>query len=169
MCVAASGRHWEISQPISTKAGDSGLTMDDLYARCKALDGYPDEDGTDARSLLKVYQALGKVESYHWYDGDMEALRLWLLTKGPVFFGAFWTEAMLQPNLSSLLDVSGAFEYGHEVLLIGYDRVTKLFELVNSWGDWGSDGRAWIRDADLERLLANNGDAVGAIEARRPQ
>lgn len=168
-CVAYAGKHWELSQPVSSHKGDSGLYPGDLYLRCKAIDGYPNEEGTDARTLLKVYQAMGKVGSYHWYDGSLEDVRLWLLTMGSCFLGAFWTESMFEPDINGMLTVDGDFQYGHEVLLIGYNRNYKLFELLNSWGPmYGVKGRAWIKEADLQRLLDANGDCVGAVEVRKP-
>lgn len=168
-CVAYTGKHWELSQPVSSHKGDSGLYPGDLYLRCKAIDGYPNEDGTDARTLLKVYQAMGKVGSYHWYDGSLEDVRLWLLTMGSCFLGAFWTESMFEPDINGMLTVAGDFQYGHEVLLIGYNRSYKLFEVANSWGvTWGVKGRAFLKEADLQRLLDANGDCVGAVEVRKP-
>lgn len=164
-CVAFTGKHWELSLPICSRVG---LPPDELYRRCKAVDGYPGEDGTDARTLMKVYQQLRQVGAYHWYTGDLGALKLWLLTESPAWFGAYWTPEMLDPPPSGILTVGEPDpEMGHEVLLIGYDRPRDLFQICNSWGTaWGREGRAYIRGPDLKRLLDADGDCVVAQEAR---
>src|SRR5687768_14934277 len=60
-CVAYGGKHWELSDPTRFRVG---ISEAELYALCKHRDMWPGVDGTDSRALLKVYQELGKVESY---------------------------------------------------------------------------------------------------------
>lgn len=170
-CVAHAGKHWEFARPTERRVKDAGIDVHALYRRCKAIDGYPTEDGTDANALLKVYRELGQVESWWWYtgqaDGDLEVLRLWVLTRGACWLGAGWSESMFTPELDGTLRVEGALEYGHEVLLVGYDRPADRWELCNSWGvGWGRQGRAYLRGEDLARLLTDGGDACGVLECR---
>lgn len=163
-CVAYTGKHWEKSLPVYSSGG---ISPEELYHRCKARDGYPTMDGTDARAMMKVYQELGKVASYHWWTGDDEELKLWILTKGPAWLGIYLTEEMwLKDPEKELWGTEGEPNYnlGHEMCLIGYDRPKDEAEIVQSWGEWGDRGRARIKWSDLARFLRADGDAVGAEE-----
>ena len=63
-CVAFAGGNWEQGWPIYTKTTNDACHAN--YAACKTIDGIPNEDGTYDRALMKVLQAQGRVESYHW-------------------------------------------------------------------------------------------------------
>lgn len=163
-CVTHTGKHWERSLPTYTTTGE---TAHELYLRCKRIDGWPNEDGTSGDALLQVYRALGKVASWHWYaDGDTDACDRWLLTKGPLWWGAAWSESMFRTDASGLVTVTGALQYGHETLIIGYDRTTGLYEICNSWGNsrFGIQGRGFIRRADFWRVTDESGDLIGVQE-----
>jgi hypothetical protein len=165
-CVAYTGKHWESSLPTYTK---TGLAPGELYARCKKIDPWPGEDGTSADALLQVYRAIGKVKSWHWYaNGDKQSADTWLLTKGPLWFGSGWTESMFRTDDRGVMDVIGPMQYGHEVLVIGYDRTTGLYEICNSWGNtrFGLLGRGFLRRADFWRLVDGSGDLVGVEETK---
>lgn len=163
-CVTHTGKHWERSLPTYTT---TGLTPHELYLRCKAIDPWPGQDGTSADALLQVYRSLGKAASWWWYDGNqMDALR-WLLTKGPLWWGASWTESMFRTDAAGLITVTGPRLYGHEVLIIGADMSTRLAEIVQSWGNsrFGIQGRGWIHFDDLFDLTDRTGDLIGVEEA----
>jgi hypothetical protein len=165
-CVTHAGHHWGVSLPIYQAPA---LTPSEVYTEVKKDDPWPGQDGTDARSLMKVYQKFGIVESYWWYDGDDEALDRWLLLRGPVLFGAGWTDSMFQTLPSGLIEVIGNdFYAGHETVFIGFDRKTRRTEVVNSWGldRWGIKGRGWLEYGDRRRLLDAQGDALGMIQKR---
>jgi len=163
-CVTHTGKHWERSLPTYTK---SGLTAHELYVRCKAVDPWPNEDGTSGDALLQVYRTLGKVASWHWYDGNKADANRWLLTRGPMWFGAAWAESMFRTDARGMIDVTGALLYGHETLVIGYDAETGLYEIVNSWGNdhFGISGRGWLRRGDFWRLVDSGGDLIGVVES----
>jgi hypothetical protein len=163
-CVTHTGKHWESSLPVYTK---TGLTAHELYTRCKAIDPWPNEDGTSGDALLQVYRALGKVKAWWWYDSNRTDAERWILTRGPMWWGAAWPSTAFRTDANGLMDFSGPLEYGHETLVIGYDRVTKLFEIVNSWGNtrFGLQGRGWIPAADFWRVTDSNGDLIGVEEA----
>jgi hypothetical protein len=162
-CVTHTGKHWERALPTYTR---SGLTAHELYVKCKAIDGWPNEDGTSGDALLQVYRELGKVDSWHWYDGNKEDADRWLLTRGPLWFGASWTASMFRTDARGMITVTGPMKYGHEVCVIGYDRMTKLKEIVNSWGNanFGIMGRGTIHDDDFWRLVGSGGDLIGVVE-----
>jgi hypothetical protein len=163
-CVAYTGKHWEKSLPTYTTTGE---LPSELYRRCKGIDPWPGEDGTSADALLQVYRALGKVASWHWYDGgDKESAIRWLLTKGPMWWGAGWSESMFRTDTRGRIEVTGALIYGHETLWIGYDRALDMMEICNSWGNsrFGIEGRGWIKGADFWRVTDQTGDLVGVQE-----
>ena len=164
-CVAGTGKHWEKAQPLSTR---SGLPMGELYRRCKLIDGYPNADGTHARALMKVYQDLGMIESYHWGLMDRQAHDLWLLAVGGIWWGAYWTKSMFEPGPGAHLTVTGRGMYGHEVFVLGYHRALDAYEFANTWGlPWGDRGRGYIKAAEYWALNANGGDVAGAMQ-RKP-
>lgn len=168
-CVAYGGKHWELSLPIAFRRG---ITEAELYALCKQRDDWPGMDGTDSRALLKVYQELGKVASYWWYTGDLEEVKLWVLTTGPIWFGAFWSEEMFFTGSDGVMTVGNPSEYlGHQTLILGYNRRADVWEIVNSHGNcydpqpcWGDMGRGRMKSVDLQKLLDAQGDACGVCE-----
>lgn len=173
MCMAYTQKHWELSVPTINRRG---LPEAEMYARCKAIDRWPGEDGTSADAMLTVCRELGIVASHWWWTGpqDDDAARRWLLDIGPLMFGAGWAESMFRPDDAGLVTVEGPLLYGHEVLVIGrtpnFRRLGPALEIVNSWGlaNFGVLGRAWILERDFfGRLMPEGGDLVGIIEQRR--
>lgn len=177
-CVAATGKEWERALPLHR---ESGLTRSALYARCKAIDGHPTEDGTDAGALMKVYQSLGMVASYHWHfaGDDEEALKLWLLTRGGAWFGSYWTRSMFATDARGYVEVTGDQRYGHEVFVLAYDRDRDEVEFAQSWGleMYGPQtgpyatiyrGRGRLRWPAFRSLIAGGGDVVVAVQCPPP-
>lgn len=163
MCVDYTRKHWEISKPIHRR---KGAAAGDYYVRCKAIDGFPGEEGTDARTMLKICQEDGIVGNYFWYTGDIEQASLWVLLHGPMWLGSYWTDSMLQTYPDGRMEVTGPFQYGHEVLVISRDTVKHRWGIVNSWGNdnFGVQGRGWMSDEDFKKLLDADGDLVGVTE-----
>ncbi len=170
-CVEASARHTQLAMPTFRRApGPFG----ELYARAKLIDGAPGEDGTNANAMLTVLRTAGAVASWWWYTVDQapELLDRWLLTQGPVMFGANWTDLMLQTDEQGRSEVGdGPFYLGHEVVLLGFNRHTKRTTVVNSWGldRWGIDGRGSLSYEDRAKLFDPSkgwADAIGVIDAR---
>ena len=171
-CVAYTFKHWERSLPIANRRG---LEPAENYRRAKAIDGAPNEDGTWAEAMLRVYEEQGLVESSWWWrsPADMPAANEWLLHIGGLAWGAYWPESMFRTVLkegqeTGLIEVSGDFKYGHETFVIGWNKRQKRKEIVQSWGNdhYGIHGRAWIQDEDFDRLMAAGGDLVGVVEKR---
>ncbi len=170
-CVEASARHAQLSRPIFR---DDPTPFGTLYAAAKLIDGAPGQDGTNANAMLSVLRAREAVASWWWYtaDQDPELLDRWLLTQGPVMFGANWTDLMLQTDDQGRAEVGdGPFYLGHEVVFLGFNRYTKRTTIVNSWGldRWGIDGRGTISYEDRAKLFDPTkgwADAVGVIDAR---
>jgi len=140
-----------------------------LYQFCKDIDGDANP-GTTARSLMRVYKQRAQVEAYVWAD-DLKTLTTWILARGPVMFGTWWTTGMSRPSLTTgYIEPTGSIQGGHEVLLMGYDAGKKTTTILNSWGSsYGRDGRAFVHDDVLGELLRNDGDAVAASQIRGPR
>lgn len=172
-CVAFTQEHWRRSRPLHTLVGK---TPHEMYLMAKQIDGWPNEEGTDAHAMLKVCESLGMVQSYWWWTGeqDNDAAVEWLLSIGPLWFGAYWSESMFRTDpATGVAIVSGELQYGHETLVIGWQEnylgLGPHFEICNSWGleNWGLKGRGWIHQDDFfGKLMADSGDLVGVIEKR---
>lgn len=162
-CVAYTGKHWELANPICyTK----GKTPQEYYTLCKQIDGYPDLDGTDAHALLKVMQQEGKVKNYYWYTGDISELEIWALTKGAIWLGVYLSESFFTPDEEGYVEVGEPdMRLGHEMLLKGYNRNADLWKIANSWGlAYGDRGCVYVSGEGLKKLLDANGDACGVVE-----
>jgi hypothetical protein len=162
-CVAFTGKHWEISSPTCYTAG---LDPAETYRLCKERDGYPDLDGTDAHALLRVYQERGRVKNYYWYDGDIEELKLWVLTDSGFWLGVYLSESFFEPDEEGFVNVGEPdMRLGHEMFVKGYNRFHDKWKIANSWGlDYGDRGCVYINSEGLQKLLDANGDACGVVE-----
>lgn len=137
-----------------------------IYKQAQKLDDTPGEnyEGTSVLAGAKAMVNQRAVVSYSWafnIDDVIDAL----IQKGPVVLGINWYEGMYSAP-SGVLKVSGDHVGGHCILAIGYTVSSKNFggkssiTLQNSWGrGWGNNGLAEILVEDLEKLLADNGEA----------
>lgn len=169
-CVGYAWRGWQTCSPTrrATPAGDAVA----IYNRAQQLDEWPGEgyDGTSVRAGAKVMAEQGRLGEYVWADSE-QALRLWLLTRGPVVMGTSWYEGMSDAHIDrdQIARPTGALQGGHAYLCIGYSRVRRMYRCVNSWGaTWGFKGRFWITEADMATLLSRDGEACGAVEIDPP-
>src|SRR5206468_2880939 len=84
-----------------------------------------------------------------------------MITKGPFAVGVSWYDGMDNPTSEGVVHATGQVRGGHEFEILNYNASTGLWEAVNSWGDsWAKGGHFYIPDADLARLLAEQGDAT---------
>lgn len=172
-CVAYAFKHCELSRPIAQH--NLGLPPAENYRRAKQIDGAPNEDGTYADAMLRVYEAQGLIDSSWWWSGpqDNDAANEWLLRIGGLALGAYWTESMFRTFVrdgqeTGLIVVEGEFRYGHETWTIGYNKKLRRKEIVQSWGNdnYGISGRGYIEDEAWDRLMAAGGDLVGVLDKR---
>lgn len=163
-CVGFTGLDWGNCAPINDQWPNG--VGDDIYYECKVIDGEPHaEDGSNSRSLCKALKARGRVGAYAFAASADEAVA-YIEQHGPVGIGVDWYNRMFEPASGAyILDLSGGIAGGHEIMLNGYDRDTRLFTLVNHWGvEWADQGCAYLRHDDLDRLLALGGDCWAALE-----
>lgn len=137
-----------------------------IYHEAQKLDEWEGEDydGTSVRGGAKFLQQQGKLLSYGW-AWDVETVLQWLAFKGPVVLGTNWYNDMFTPDKDGILSVSGENVGGHAYLAIGYDDERKLVQFQNSWGtSWGKKGRFYLRYADADKLIKDDGEACTALE-----
>lgn len=164
MCVGFSWKQWMQTKPLRTLDGPS---PEFIYNECKKIDELPGVDGTTTKAAVTVMQGEGRVQSYLWAT-NMDELKAFLLTKGPVCVGTEWTDDMFYTDSKGFVHPSGAAAGGHAYLCIGYSTMRKSFRFINSWGkSWGENGRFWISEEDFAHLLFDRyGEACAAIEQK---
>ncbi len=162
-CVGYSGKQFLQSDPVQTMDGPSA---EQLYHEAQQNDEWPGEDydGTSVRGLAKALTNEGRLLSYVW-GASAADVRDFLITQGTVIMGTDWLARMMTPDKTGLLKVSGSVVGGHAYLLTGFDASRNCFQMTNSWGEgWGLKGQAYIRFADLDKLIAAQGEACAALE-----
>lgn len=168
-CVAYAWTGMLFASPARTTVRDLGSTatyIADLYRDAQRVDEWPGEgyDGTSVRAGAKVLTTQKRLVEYLW-AWDAETLKHFVLSRGPAVIGINWYETMFAPIKGGYLLVDGALAGGHAILVLGYSQYHQAFRLLNSWGaGWGEKGRAWMREPDMQRLIAEDGEACSALE-----
>jgi len=162
-CVAYAGEAWLMASPLCTKTGP---TPEQIYLAAQAIDGWPlPHDGTSVRAVEQVLQAEGRIAEYVWAE-SLDVLKRWVLTRGTVILGTNWYESMFTVR-DGYVKVAGQVIGGHGYLCVGYSGARKAYRCLNSWSKfWGDNGRFWIHEEDVARLLAEQGEACAAIEKK---
>ena len=172
-CVAHALKHWMQTAPVIQTSPSKPPFQIDLYREIALIDEWPQNDngdltwGTSVRAAFKWAQAHGYVTEYRWALNPTD-LSEWLLTKGPVVVGIGWFDGMMVPDATGMVVPTGTFRGNHAVLVLGRNRARGDYTLLNSWGTtWGRNGRARIKDADLNRLIfEQGGEAAAGLEVR---
>ena len=138
-----------------------------VYSIAKTLDRFAGEDyyGTTVAGGAEAAKALGIIESYEWLPGAAGVLAY--LSRGPVVLGAYWTPGMLKPYGDVMLvDAPKHKSVAHCAVVVGYDPLDNEVCIQSSWGTaWGSNGRAYLKAEDLERLMFRTGEACLVVPA----
>lgn len=156
-----------------------------LYAECKKIDGWPNEDGTNARAACDVLRRLGHwrkirgvpvkagpkpahgIASNKWAP-NVDVIRGVLASGNPVLLGINWHDAWFTPALRGSdnggerwlqsIATAGRVVGGHEIGVWAASDKRQAFGLSNTWGRGWPD-LAWISYGDVAQLLAQGGDA----------
>lgn len=152
-----------------TLGDDAG---NDFYVWATERDQWPgtydpatgeNDNGSDGGSAAKGARDHGFIREWRWAtDEDM----FWAaLTDGPVCVGTNWYREMFYPDKDFVIEPRGSVVGGHEYCVDAYDKKRDLFRIDNSWGrEWGRDGYAFIKRADLFDLVFNqSGDVTKVI------
>jgi hypothetical protein len=135
-----------------------------LYSRATVLDefdgSYPPEDtGSSGLAVCKAAKEAGLIKAYHHAFGVDQALAALVLS--PIIIGVPWYDEMFFPDSNGYLNIRGDMVGGHEVSLIAINVKKERVTLLNNWSSqWGINGRAYLRFADLDALLKQQGDAT---------
>jgi hypothetical protein len=173
-CVAHAWRAFLLCSPIQClNAPDPfslyrGLILLDEFADNDDEVGKPTEElqfGSSVRGGAKYLQQLGHIKSYVW-SRSADEMAAWMLAgHGTIVLGTTWHWGMSDLDSKGFASISGGDAGGHAYIAIGYSRVHQAFRCLNSWGrDFGDAGRFWIRKADMNRLIKDDGEACAAVE-----
>ena len=167
-CVAYSWVRWLTTNPVTNKP----LPFGPLYTECQRNDEWPGEEptyeGTSVRAGAKVLQAKGLISSYRWAF-SAETVITHVLAVGPMVVGTTWTRDMFYPDADGFVRPTGRSVGGHAWTIIGASRSKGAVRAINSWGpSWNPEhkGRFWVSFEDLDKLLADRGEACAAFELR---
>lgn len=134
----------------------------------------PPAGGSSAQGVGEALLDLALIGSYVW-DQGVEGVARCLLTKGPVLLATTWLNSMFDPVLHTVrpgdrprfvlnVNWNSGVAGGHLYCADGVNTRFELVRFVQSWPlPWGFNGHAYIRFEDLERLLAEQGEAVHLV------
>jgi hypothetical protein len=151
-----------------------------LYKQAQEVDEWAGSDyqGTSVLAGAKVLKTAGLYSAYYWSFGVEDCLRA-IGYLGPVVLGINWMDTMFDARPSGLLEVGGSVAGGHCILARGVRlravlpgeglKPIEVVRLRNSWGPtWTTiGGDAYLRVADLETLLAAEGECLVPAEPRQ--
>lgn len=159
--VLRTSPHFPLISPVRTQY-DSQQDKVALYEEAKKWDPWEGEDyaGTSTDAPFRVLRARGVIPGWQWLFG-LEESKEWLMKYGPVSFGTNWYDDMFYPDSKGFIKPGGTLSGGHAYRCVYYSTTLKAFRIVNSWSrGWGQNGRAWIAEADMSRLLGEYGEVV---------
>jgi len=169
-CVGNGFAQWGNTLPVDDKYTEKAARA--IYYEATVLDGSPDDpdapgggqQGATVRSGAKAMVARKRIGTYAFAKSTDE-ITAWVSAKGPVVVGTNWTEDMFTPDVNGIVYPTGGVAGGHCYVLVGYHPGTHEYEFLNSWGEsFGLHGRFFMAVEDFGLLLAQDGEAVAAVE-----
>jgi hypothetical protein len=119
----------------------------------------PNDQGSDGLSVCKAGVNLGYLKEYrHAFSfGDL----VLALQDQPVIMGTYWHQSMFNPSSTGFISPGGDTVGGHEYLALGVNTEQQYLTFLNSWSaNWGDRGRFYMTFADVQTLLADQGDVT---------
>jgi hypothetical protein len=159
-CVGFAWAHDVAARPQARPADE--ITARSIYRRAQQLDEWPGEQysGTSVLAGAKATMEFGHLTEYRWAFGGVDDLALAVGYQGPAVLGVNWYENMARTDAEGMIRVGGDVLGGHAILCNGVSVKKRLFRLRNSWGlNWGISGDCFIGFDDMDRLLAEAGEA----------
>lgn len=142
-----------------------------IYKRAQNIDEWAgnDYEGTSVNAGAKAMREVGLLHEYRWSFAMPDIIDT-ILAKGPVVLGLWWHYDMYWPE-NGVVKPTGQKVGGHCLTAVGYTVKSEKLNgedgiiLQNSWGNsWGINGLAEISVTDLDRLLADDGEACVAYK-----
>jgi hypothetical protein len=186
-CVGFSSAHRLGGSPIRRKV--DGELARRIYRAARHVDEWPGEayEGTSVLAGMKVATTEGWIREYRWIGAGsgtpINDVVDTLGYVGPIVFGLDWPESFMTPRPSGLLEMDlSSIAGGHAIcagaLLLRWrdpregKQATEVVCLQNSWGEaWGAGrygrpgGFCYLKVADLEQLIARQGEGAVPLEA----
>jgi len=153
------------------------FVMEDVWSDNNHEATAPDDQlqsGTSVLAGAKVCKDMGLLSAYLWGE-SAEDVRAWHLAGfGINVLGTLWTDDMSTPDSEGFASYTGRIMGGHCYVTTGWnDRVkhngkrVRAVRCQNSWGKgWGNGGRFWLEMDDLEKLIADQGEACAPTEIK---
>lgn len=169
-CVGNGVAQFGNTLPIDDKFVEADARA--IYYEATVLDGSPDDpnapgggqQGATVRSGMQAYKNRGRISGYA-FSVDLATLKKWVLTKGPLVIGSDWMNDMFNPDANGFVTPTGGVAGGHCWIIDEYDPANDVWGASNSWGkSWGVDGRFYLKGADFQYLLDQQGEAYTAVE-----
>lgn len=186
-CVGHGYAHELAATPRVVNGMSHQYAVESIYWPAQKEDpwpggAYPDadpfEEGTSVLTGAKICKDKGYYLQYNWCMNARDVAEV-LGYDGPVVLGLNWYTGMFSPDSDGFLHAVGNIEGGHCICAVGvkivwkhwYNRLVsqnwenvdmeKSYVLLhNSWGQsWGMGGRAKLSLADLDLLMAQQGEA----------
>lgn len=169
-CVSCSP-HYE-ALPPKTVLNEQLAVL--LYSKATSLDGFagaypPTDTGTDSTSVNKAAQQAGLIGGYTHAATLTDLLQA--LMAGAVNVAFSWYDSFDDPDANGLITIGqqAGIRGGHALCARKVDAVKRWIWLDNSWTlKWGVDGRCAVDYATMERLLAEDGEAVVPVPLSAP-
>ena len=168
-CVGFGVAHELAARPAEVQGLSNQFAKEEIYWPAQKSDRWdggsypganPFYEGTSVLAGVKVARKLGYFHSYRWAFG-LRDLQLGIGYNGPAVMGLPWYEGMYQPDSSGYTQPTGKKIGGHCILCNAISIKHQRFTLHNSWGSrWGMNGECYISFSDMEKLLAQGGEAV---------
>lgn len=119
----------------------------------------PAYPGSSTDAGVRLLRERGVIGGWSWLFGEDETWE-WSRRFGAWGAGTVWLGDMFRPRADGFLDVAGYDAGGHAYEVLYGDPRRQAYRIVNSWGPWGENGRAWVSRTDMRGLLAADGEAV---------
>ncbi len=135
----------------------------DLYARCKKVDGIPNLRGTYIRVAMKILQKEGVKDS----DGNvykigaytkvsnLQEMKYAILANGYAVIGINVLNSFYNP-INGIIDLkeNDSSNGGHAIIIGAFDDTVERVVCKNTWGeDWGIGGYAYISYKYIEKNM----------------
>lgn len=156
-CVGFAWAQWGDCSPVNDVFTNSDAHA--IYYEAKVIDREPQaENGTSVHSGAKAMLARKRIGAYAWTQ-DLEEIKTFVLTQGPLVVGTYWTNDMFNPDAHNFVHPTGAIAGGHAYYICGYDRSTNVLRFQNNWGaNWAEHGFFYMSANEWFSIFTKNGD-----------